>query len=170
MNCRRAQSEFSRSLDESAAPSSDADRHFSTCDECGSFRDATVAFEGRYRTRVRSGIDRLRRIEPPSFKPRQSLRSRLLLPLAAAVLVCGWGLTKEKPAPPAPSTAAPIAIVPPSKPRTPRSLLFDGVLETIGPELSFLRVGELLPLRLDQEFHGIGVPDPEIVLPRDLRF
>jgi hypothetical protein len=161
-------------MDDGAGLSSQAEGHFSTCDECACFRESTLAIERRYRIQVRTGIDRLRRLapmDPPSFRPRRALQARLLIPLAAAVLVCGWGLVKQKPAVPASAPFAEIATASPTKPPPHRSLLFDGFLEGSGPELSFLRVGEpALPVRLDQDLHGIGGSDFEISLPRDLKF
>jgi hypothetical protein len=173
MNCRRAQAEFSRTRDERGALLSEVDCHFSTCDECASFRETTVALERRYRSQVRSGIDRLRRLEPPAFRVRKSLRKRLWIPLAASALVCGWGLASGKPAAPAVSRPGSVAILMSATPTPSRSLLFEdcGLLERLGPELSFLNVGEpLLPVRLDQDFHGIRLADPETALPRNLRF
>lgn len=168
MNCLRAQSEVSRVRDAARAIPPAVDRHLAACEECASFRDTTEALERRYRRQVRSGIDRLRRLDAPSFRPRRSLGRKLLVPVAAAVLVCGWGWLKAKPE----GAAAPIAFAVSSKGTSPRSLLFDGAgLVENPPELSFLDIGEpRLPIRLEQELHRIGGSDPEIVLPRNLTF
>jgi len=171
MNCRRAQSEFSRSLDEAAPLSSEAEHHLSTCEDCGSFRDATVAVERRYRGQVRAGIDRLRRLDRPSFRPRPASRPRLWIPVAAALLIWGWGWATWKPSV-QPSTPQPVAVRTEPKP-VRRTMLFEdvGLLDRIGPELSFLQVGEpRLPHRLDQELLSIRMTEPEIALPRNLRF
>ena len=157
MSCRRAQEEFS---------TPEAARHFSTCDECAEFRETTLAIENRYRMQVRAGIDRLRRREPVSA-PRPRL-SRVLLPLAAMLLACWCGLSSGRSAPPSPPVslaAAPDAGVPAA-----RSLLYEdaALFGDRGLELSFLTIGDpRLPVRMDDELH---LPEPEISLPRDLRF
>ena len=170
MNCLQAQSEISRTRDERNPLSSEVSRHVSICDECASFRETTAAFERQYRRQVRSGIERLRRLDPLPARPRTAGRVRVLIPIAAALLLGGWGLLKLKvEAPP----ALPTPGVQVARAKPVRSLLFDdaGLLGRAGPELSFLEVGEpRLPSRLDQDLQGLGMPDPEISLPRNLKF
>lgn len=170
MNCLRAQSEISRGQDDGTPLPFEAERHLSTCDECAGFRETSAAFELRYRMQVRSGIERLRRLEAAPFRAGRPVWKRLAISVAAALLVCGWGLANRAAEVPSASSSASTAR---ATPAPQRSLLFDdaGFLEKAGPELSFLQVGEpRLPFRLDQDLHGIGGPDPDLSLPRNLRF
>jgi len=170
MTCDRVQAELSRAMDEPRTLGSEAAAHVRTCDECGDFHATSIDLSRRYAREVRSGIDRLRRLEG-GIPPRKPLRpARLLLPLAAAALLFGLGLSLSRgaaPLPPAPRVA--LTKISSLKP-APRARL----LEDRSPfeeEVSLLfDLQPKLPLRLDQEFLPDLSERAEISLPRSLRF
>lgn len=153
MICDRVQSELSRTMDEPHGLSPQSARHLSICSECAEFEETAADVERRYRVRVRAGIDRLRRLEAPRRFPKRAPAGGLLS-FAAALLLCWW--SAEPTAPPVlvrvdpPAAAAPLRIWPVDE-----------------EDLSFISVRDFLPVRLDDEFWPA---EPEIVLPRSLRF
>lgn len=167
MTCSRAQSECSRSSDERVPLSPEVARHLETCDDCADFRRTTFAIERQYRKHVLSGIDRLRRLDAAAPPTRKRSRAARWIPMAAALLIGAWGMVRGTPdlVPPAPVATQ---TAPPS-----RSLLLEEarLLKEIDLELSFLSLKEpLLPVRLNQDLPWFASPDPEIALPRNLRF
>jgi hypothetical protein len=174
MNCDRVQADLSGRMDGEPLLSSDTAEHLSTCAECGEFHATTVELSLRYEVQVRQGIDRLRQMEglPPwgLDAPRRSRRvkARLLIPLAAALLLCWWGMERVKPAAPAPPAVPSVALAvvkepPLSDPALPRLRLFD--------DLASIDAGEeFLPLRLDQDLLPLRSSGSEVTLPSSLRF
>jgi hypothetical protein len=153
MTCERVQVDLSRAMDEGVELSSGSQRHLAVCAECAEFRETSADIGRRYGLRVRTGIERMRRLEPP--RPRLSARKPWLAPLAAALLLCWWSAEPVGTARP----AAPVAVAPPVR-----------IWPVDEAGLSFISVRDVLPLRLHDEF----LPEPpavsEISLPRDLRF
>jgi hypothetical protein len=170
MTCVRAQSECSRNGDERLPLSPQVERHLETCDDCADFRRTTLAIERGYRKHVLSGIDRLRRLDAPVLPTRKPSRALRWIPLAAAVLIGAWGMVRGTS-----PVATPAALAPAAEKRSPpsRSLLLGeaGLFKDGGLELTTLSLREpLLPVRLDQDLPRVLAPDPEIALPRNLRF
>lgn len=154
MICDRVQAEVSRTMDESHVLSPQSARHVSICSECAEFEETATDVARRYRVQVRAGIDRLRRLEAPRRFPKRATAG-WLVPLAAALLLCWWGAEPIAPkvlvqAAPAVTSAPPLRIWPVDE-----------------EDLSFISVRDFLPVRLDDEFWP---SEPEIVLPRSLRF
>jgi hypothetical protein len=175
MTCERVLSDLSRRMDGELTLSSETAEHLSTCADCGDFHATAAEISRRYELQLRLGIDRLRRIEdvPPfgldSKRPSKSLQANLFILLAAALLLCCWGMERTKPASPVAPPAVPsVAMVPLNQPLRcdpllPRLRLFDD-LSPIDEEEEFL------PLRLDQDLLPLRPSRSEISLPRSLRF
>lgn len=160
MTCDQVQAELSRAIDEGREGSA-VGGHLSLCPACGEFLALSERLADRYRRQVRRGIDRLGR-SMPVRRPRPS-PARLLLPLAAAVLIL---LSVPVHAPPRISA-------PPARAAGSRVPLFD----VVAPDPVDLQIlawsGDLpLPRRLDQDLPGPGAlePDPGLSLPAGLRF
>jgi hypothetical protein len=176
MTCDRALEDLSRRMDGGQALSSETVEHLSTCADCGNFHETAAEVSRRYKLQLRLGIDRLRQGEglPPfgldSKRPSRSLSAKLLIPLAAALLCCCWGMGRTKPAAPAPPPppGAPMALAeanrpPPSDPALARLRLFDDLAPLSEEE-------EFLPLRLDQDLLPLRSSRFEVSLPLSLRF
>jgi hypothetical protein len=174
VNCDRAQAALSERMDGESLLSPETAEHLSTCAECCEFHSTTVELSLRYEVQVRQGIDRMRQAEglPPwgLDAPRRSrgVKARLLIPLAAALLLCWWGMERSKPktpASPAVSSVALVVVKAPllSDPALPRLRLFD--------DLATIDAGEeYLPLRLDQDLLPRRLSGSEVTLPSSLRF
>jgi hypothetical protein len=181
MNCDQVRFLLSREMDGESLPDSPTTvRHLSTCAACDDFRATALEISTRYRSHVRSGIERLRRGEvlPPwgVAVPRLSKARRVALgvSVAAACLLSWCGMEQGKrlvPALPLPRVLGahqnPVA-------RASRSLrLFDELRVVTDTEedisLVFLR-DPLIPLRLDQDLLPARSVDSDVGLPPSLRF
>lgn len=162
MTCDRVQADLSRAMDgEIVLPSAVWD-HVSECDECQAFQDAAADVGRRYRIQVLAGIDRLRRLEPATLPSRRASKARLLMPVAAAMLLCWWAVRPAQP----PAT---VVVAAPQASTLPRIGFLNDVFAA--EEVSFLHSpAVVLPVRLDLELLPGESTGPEIALPRSLRF
>lgn len=163
MTCDRVQAALSRALDGGREPTELAD-HLAGCPECAEFAEVSADVAARYRTRVRAGVDRLRRATPSKAARRVPVRR--LLPVAAALLLVFLSvpLLRRPWAPPAPAAPAVSAL------RVP---LYDGPApEPVDLQVLAWMPEPPLPRRLDQELPGSpGLDvDVSVALPPGLRF
>ena len=177
MTCTQARQELSREMDGEVPSSPDGlARHLRDCRDCGDFRSAAAMVAAEYRRRVRSGIELLRRSEGGApWEPGPVRRSRLrwrwaAVPLAAAGLLCWFGLDASRPADPIPDKPA-LAARP--FPPSPRLRLIDDLFKHEDPEEDGpLVLGQdlFLPLRLEQDLLPARPEEAEVRLPSSLRF
>ena len=139
------------------------------------FHATLLDLSARYRMKVRSGIERLRRAEnsPPwRGSKRKPLKVLGLMALAAVGLGCWMGLARPAaiaPTPPAPALADEKTVA--AKP-LPSIRIFDDTRASDEEDPPSLVFGKerFLPVRLDQDLVSDPVPSTEISLPRSLRF